>query len=463
MHNILFLMTDQLRWDALGRTGGWVKTPNLDRIAGEGVLFTQCFTNAPVCIPARVSLATGLYPHNTGVCSNVPDFDLDPASSTWMQALRSAGYRTSLFGKTHLHRHSGDLRDREPLMRAYGFDDVDEIGGPRASMHVGSHMTEGWERAGLWDIYKEDFRRRFAEKPYAARPSPLPLDQYADVYVGRQARDYLERYDRPEPWFCMVSFGGPHEPWDAPEPYASMYDPGSMPAPVPRLSPTPGRKAGHLDRYFAPGDPHSPEASADEIAAMRANYAGNVTLIDDQIGELLRTLERRGELERTIIAFASDHGEMNGDHGLIYKEQFLNGAVRVPLIVRAPGRHGAAAGTAVDSPIELFDLGPTLVELGGGEWRTARFAKSFAALLDGRPAAHRDEALVEVHGEYMVQDREWKLAVNRLGEPYLLFDLANDPDEQRNLVLDPQYRGQLDAMQLRLLRRLVASQRLLPD
>ncbi|MBT3601998.1 MAG: sulfatase-like hydrolase/transferase, partial [Candidatus Latescibacteria bacterium] len=125
--NLLLIMTDQQRWDAMGCSGGWVDTPNMDRIAADGVRFSNCVTNSPVCIPARLSLATGLYPHNTGVWQNM-GHTLSPNANTWMQAVRNAGYRTSLFGKTHLHPHGGDLRDREHLMHAYGLDDVNEIG-----------------------------------------------------------------------------------------------------------------------------------------------------------------------------------------------------------------------------------------------------------------------------------------------------------------------------------------------
>jgi len=115
--NLLLIMTDQQRWDAMGCSGGWVETPHMDRIAAEGVRFSNCVTNSPVCIPARLSLATGLYPHNTGVWHNM-GHTLSPHAGTWMQAVRDAGYRTSLFGKTHLHPHGGDLRDSEQLMHA---------------------------------------------------------------------------------------------------------------------------------------------------------------------------------------------------------------------------------------------------------------------------------------------------------------------------------------------------------
>ena len=230
--NILLLMTDQQRADAMGCTGGWVETPNMDRIANEGVRFSNCVTNSPICVPARLSLATGHYPHNTGVW-NHQDHTLSTDAKTWTQVVRSCGYRTSLFGKTHLHPTSGDLRSREHLLHAYGLDDVNEIGGPRACANCVSHMTSMWEKKGLWEKYKADLAERSRTKRYLVRPSAVGLEDYYDVYVGQQAKGYIESYDRSEPWFCWVSFGGPHMPYDTPEPYASKYHPDAMPSPVP--------------------------------------------------------------------------------------------------------------------------------------------------------------------------------------------------------------------------------------
>jgi arylsulfatase len=455
--NILFIMTDQQRWDALGCSGGWVRTPWMDRIASEGVRFSNCVTNSPVCIPARVSLATGLYPHNTGIWDNI-HYDMPESTPTWMQAVRAAGYRTSLFGKTHLHHHGGDLREREHLLHAYGLDDVDEIGGPRASTSVGSHMTARWERVGLWQRYREDYRERFTTKPHMVRPSALPFDEYADVYVGQQAKQYLKGYTRPEPWCCWVSFGGPHEPWDTPEPYASLYRPADMPPPAVRPRETGPRPQGALDRKLEHAKPLTP----DEIGALRANYAGNVSLIDAQIGEILQTIEARGELSNTVIAFSSDHGEMNGDAGLIYKNNFLNGAVRVPMLLRTPeSMKSPLAGTVSDSPVEWFDLGPTLVELAGGQLMHQQFAKSLQPALAGG-AEHRPFAISELDGEIMYMDRQWKMVLNAQGLTYLLFDRERDPGETTNLAGDRSAAGTRTELRLRILEHLVRTQAQLP-
>ena len=455
--NILFVMTDQQRADALGCVQDWMRTPSLDRIAAEGVRFTQCITTTPVCVPARVTLATGRYPHNNAVWNNM-DYTLPPDAPTWMRAIRDLGYRTSLFGKTHLHPHRGDLRERADLLQAYGLDDVDEIGGPRASTHVMSHMTAEWEHKGLLDAYREDYAERFANKPHVARPSTLPLEDYADVYVGQQAKRYLESYGRDQPWFCWVSFGGPHEPWDAPEPYASLYRPEDMPPPVPRPEADQPRPRGWLDHHM---EHNSPDLAPGDVGAMRANYAGNVTLIDEQIGQIVRVVEQRGELENTVIAFTSDHGEMNGDWDLIYKVNFLDGALRVPLLVRTPAT-AAAGGFASDALVENCDLGPTLVELAGGALEHGQFARSFCPALTSAAAAHRDDALSEFRGEFMLLTRDWKMALNRDGTSYLLFDRHADPRETRNLAGLPEYAATENDLRLAILERIAKTQLKVP-
>ncbi|MCW2798324.1 sulfatase-like hydrolase/transferase [Nocardioides sp.] len=450
--NILLVMTDQQRWDAMSCVSDWLVTPNIDWIARSGTRFSDAYTNSPVCIPARVSLATGRYPHNTGVWQNENDYTMPTETLTWMQGLRSAGYATSVFGKTHLHPHNGDLRDREHLVRAYGLDHVDEIAGPRATNITRSHMTDRWEEAGVYTAYRLDSRDRFATKAWVARPTPVPLEHYADVYVGQQAKAHLQEQDGTAPWFCWVGFGGPHEPWDAPEPYASMFDPESMPPPIEAAWPDQARPKGRLDRRMKRGPAFEPG----DVGRLRANYAGNMALIDDQIGEILGVVEARGELENTVVALVSDHGEMNGDFGLIYKQNFLNPSARVPFLIRAPGM---VAGATSSVPVELMDLGATLLELAGAEPMEGSFARSLVPVLEDPLRGHREAALSELSGEVMLATTEWKMALNKQGEIYLLFDLVNDPHETRNLAALPEVRDVEQDLRRLALERLVQTAR----
>lgn len=430
--NVLLFMTDQQRWDAVGCVGGWVKTPNMDWIAGKGVRFVNAYTNSPVCIPARVSLATGLYPHDLKLWDN-QTYLLSPNKRTWMRAVRETGYRTSLFGKTHLHPHRGDLRERRYLLDAYGLDDADEIAGPKASLGCKSNLTDLWKRERVYGDYRRDLTQRYDSKPWLTRPSPLPLELYPDVYVGTQARDYLRSYDRDLPWFCWVSFSGPHEPWDAPEPYASMYRPEDMPEPIMPEPQESRRPRGLLDRRL---DEPIPFEDGD-VARMRANYAGGVSLIDDQIGEVLKAVEERNELDNTIVALVSDHGEMNGDWGLIYKKNFLDGAVRIPFLLRVPGVTSGAESSAL---VELIDLGATLIDLVGGHVPKASKARSVRPVLEDPTRSHREVAISEFRHEVMIATTKWKLALNHQGKTYFMIDRERDPMETRNVAGDPRHR-----------------------
>ena len=404
---------------------------------------------AGLCIPARRSLATGHYPHNTGIWRNRTT-QLDPEAPNWIRAVREAGYRTSLFGKTHLNHAGHDLRTRAPLLTAQGIDDVYETVGPRQSARTLSHMTAEWESLGIWDAYQRDLAERFASKPHLVRPSPLGFEHYYDTHVGQKAKAYLEAYDRDQPWFCWVSFGGPHEPWDTPEPYFSHYDPEQMPPALSGDLRAGDRPRGQLDALFA----RMPALTPADVAALRANYAGNVSLIDDQIGQLFSVIERRGEWQNTVVVLCSDHGEMNGDYGLIYKGNFLNSAVRVPLLVKGP----AVARGVCEAPVEWFDVGPTLAEFAGAELDFAQFAVSLMASLRDPGVATRSEALSEIYQEVMVMDARWKCVVNAAGRVYLLFDLENDPNESTNLAGMPERHAVEERLRLRILERLMAAQ-----
>jgi choline-sulfatase len=229
-----------------------------------------------------------------------------------------------------------------------------------------------------------------------------------------------------------------------------------MPPPVQPADDQHDRPRGQLDRRL---EKSALDLEPADVARLRANYAGKVTLIDDQVGALLRVVEDRGELEDTVVAFVSDHGEMNGDYNLLYKHNFLNPAVRVPFIVRLPANRRTSTGGAVtETMVELMDLGATLVELAGGKHPRRSLARSVVPVLEDPSRSHREAALSEMRREHMIATPDWKLAVNREGEPYLLFDLRSDPTETRNLAAVREY-GDVEERMKQLLDTTVAAAR----
>ncbi|MBQ9080423.1 MAG: sulfatase-like hydrolase/transferase [Clostridia bacterium] len=450
--NILFLMADQFRGDAMSCVGGKANTKNLDEIASEGVVFTQCSTTAPLCVPARVALFSGKYAHTTGAWDN-KKFILSPDANIWSKEIKNQGYNTALIGKTHLHGGGGDIIGREPLVNAYGFDMVNEMTGPHACLTARTYMTEEWREKGLFDAFCEDINRR-GKAPFA-QPSPLPLEDYYDVYVGKHGREFLENAESDKPWFCHISFGGPHEPWDTPEPYASMYDPADMPKPLPRMKDAnPDRPRGVTDGLMSKAKISCNEEQAAEI---RADYCGGCALIDEQIGRIIDVIKARGEWDNTVVLFTSDHGEMNGDHGFVNKRTFLDGALNVPLIIRTP-ETAKQGGKKCDALVSLMDVGPTLVELAGGKIEYEQFGKSLCGVLDGSEAQPRDYVLSELSGEIMYMDNEWKIVVNAEGDVYMLFDRVNDKNEQNNLAASAEAQEITHRLREKMLKAIMQTQ-----
>ena len=431
--NILFVMTDQLRFDALGVTGGYVRTPHIDSIAQTGVCFTQCHTTAPVCIPARISLATGRYPHQIPIWQHDNNYTLSTTFPTWMQAVRDAGYRTSIFGKTHFHPHKGDLRAYESLMHDFGLDDVYEIIGHHSGELSTSYLTDYWKEKGLLEAFIADMRSRMTATKPEARASVLNKDDYRDSYVGRKAAEYLSGYNRDEPWMCWVSFPGPHDPWDAPLPYDTMYDPSQLPPPIPRKDFGLFRDC-ILKARMSMRDKSNADLTLEEVANLRANYFGKVSLIDDQVGHILEVIKQRGEMDNTLIVFTSDHGDMNGDHGLFLKSCFFDAAVRVPLIIKQPGNAQNRSSVQSNALVELMDVGSTIADYAQSQTHEFFEAKSLKPLVEGATSTHRDMVLSEFKGELMLADAHWKVVINQRGKVAQLFNRVADPDEQTNLA-----------------------------
>jgi len=432
--NLLLIMSDQHRHDWYGMAGAsWTRTPNLDRLAGSGLRFTQATCNSPLCAPARISLATGLQPHRIGAMSNQAVLPL--STPTYYQALRESGYRVACVGKIDLHKpnpfngRDGNL----PITYAYGFTDPVECEG---KMHAG----QGWDWAtgspkpngpydhyllkrGKLETFCADYRHRLRDLPvWYAADSVLAAEDCEDAYIGRRAREFIERVSDESPWHLFVSFVGPHDPWDPPTSYAEHFRDTAVPAPVAdTLEDKPQWQ--HRKATSQAG------ATAEEISVVRRQYSAWLELIDDQIGAILAALRQRGLAGNTYVLYCSDHGEMLGDHGLYQKSVAYDSALRVPLVAAGPR---IAPGVS-DALVELSDIHPTLLDLAEVEVRPGLDAQSFAPLLRGVATTHRSDAVAELSSFRLLRTRRYKYVenVNDLPE---LYDLQADPSEMHNLA-----------------------------
>ncbi len=429
-------MPDQFRWDALGCAGHPVfRTPHLDRLAASGVRFTCAYATSPLCMPARASVMSGTYPHNHHIQANSGRLPADDES--FPQLLQRAGYHTAYIGKSHFYEHGRgvDMVANEPYMHARGWDYVHETPGPQAATNTASYLSRYWESKGIWQAYRDDYARRAREGgATAVWPSPHSEEDFLDSYIGARALEWLQQVDTSRPFCAWVAFGGPHTPWDAPGHYAEMYDPKDVPDPVPAADPPAWVPPVARQHMLAGRDERfTPEVSR----RCMANYGGKVTLVDDLIGRLLNELDARGLAENTLVIFWSDHGEMGGDHLLHGKVVFYEASARIPMIVRWPA--AITAGQVSDALVEQIDVFGTVVDAAGLERSKRAFAKSLLPLACGTTDKIHEAVHSEVRRTIMHRDERYKYAVDPQGQGYLLHDMAEDPQERRNLVGHPDF------------------------
>lgn len=458
--NIVVVMSDQHRADMMGCAGDpSVHTPGLDSLVARGVRFSRVFCQGPLCMPARASFMTERYVRDHGVYDNWAE--IDPGSPTYVWALREAGYHTALIGKAHLYRDEGlDARhtdDLAPRLQQLGFSEVtettDKFIGP-----IANRYTDFLAERGLLDTY----RRHVADRSYQgenedgqnatkrvpmwdATPMPVPLDAYIDVWHGATAAGWIEDYDRAEPFFLFVGFPGPHDPWDAPREAVDAYRGVdiSMPASTrrPDLDGT-GRYRALLESFLWVSDSETMTDGA--IAAMRRAYAADVTLIDQGVASIVAALEARGLLERTWVIYTSDHGEMAGNHSLMSKCVLYDPAVRVPLIIRPPG---GSEPRVVDSIVEHIDVPATVREIGAAPPLMESAGRSLLPAVAGDPGDPRQLSVSENWGFAAFTTDRHKLVVDEDAvTPCQLFDRAEDPDEDRNLLVDPSSKTTVDEL-----------------
>lgn len=484
--NVLWIMTDQHRADAVGYMGNDViQTPHLDRLAAGAVVFEHAYCQSPVCMASRGSVFTGRYPQAIGIRGMGL---LPPAETTFPEVLRRRDYRTGAFGKVHLTPQQytrqqlqseyptldwrrfigdaaiGDIPD-DPVKTNYGFEeyvgDEDALRGP----------FHDWLRREAPALRDAGPGQRFEGGPADLFVSPYPSSHHPTTFVARCAAEFIERQAQPapgQPWMAFCSFVAPHHPFAAPADQIARYPLGDVPLPA--------AKGGvDIDRSricarLAEAIDESRLYSEEIQRRMVQHYYASISLIDDGVGLVLDTLRRTGQFENTIVVFVADHGEFLGHHGLWRKPSFhYDDTVRVPLLLAG----GGLAPRRETGLVELVDLCPTLLSLldlpappgvQGRDWSRALRERQTVGREDIYSDMYDMDPMVfgKAGGPYAacltVRSEAWKLNVypdvaTPCGQ---LFDLRSDPDETTNLFDAPAHRERRDEMMWRLMTRMHA-------
>ena len=421
--DVIIFMPDQWSPRFLGFEGSQVSTPNIDLLAQEGTVFDSCYTPCPVCMPARVCLTSGQYPHNLKIWGNGP-YNQDPEDCRLFRDMKAAGYYTSQVGK--VHRYSGPswkkwATSMKQLFEDSGIDHMDKLVTPFTIQHASGEYKERLVALGLFDAYAADSRERIIKNQYLVRPAVVAPEDHPDAYTADRALDLIQRHPADKPLFLFVTFSGPHTPLDASGKYETMYPPSTLKL-LPNVRP-----------FQRDGTDYGPA----EVQEMYASYFGKMTMIDDQIGRIFDALKQRGTWDDTLIAFTSDHGDMLGSQGRVSKGVFYEESARVPMIVRWPGH--VPAGHRSDALVQLFDVYPTAVEAAGGKLSDNHYAQSLIPLAAGTSATARDAVFSEIaskgHKNFMCRMGDYKWFVLQ-GTEYF-FNVKADPYEMNNLINDP--------------------------
>lgn len=439
--NIILIMTDQQRSDTINALGApWMKTPALDRLVREGTAFTNCYVTSPVCVGSRASLFTGMYPHSTGVFTN-----FHPWEPTWVQWLADAGYHCVNIGKMHINPYDakGGFHQRffvENKDRPLFLDEH-----PRA-------LYDEWDKAlHARKLQKPSRYTRFSTDAQGYRdalgafPWHLDEDMHSDMFVGDHAVWWLKERKSTAPLFLQIGFPGPHPPYDPLPRYLDEYKDVNIPVPEPTEEELAAQPPSHrilrnnMIRNNYDSVSWKDRPSCEELLRIRRHYAANVTMIDDKVGEIMKTLDERGYLDNAIVIFTSDHGDALGDHGHIQKWTMYDGSVKVPLIFWSKTMVGQGHN---DSLVQLMDIAPTALEAAGVTPPASFEARSLWPILRGQTPQIREAAYselardhIQTGAEYIVmrRDARWKI-VYYLGEPDgELYDMENDPAELHNL------------------------------
>ena len=419
--NILLLMPDQLRADFVGCYGaGFARTPHLDSLAETGTRYTHAISPHPLCVPARASLLTGHNAVSTGVMTNGNWLRPDHAACgmpTIAEVLAEAGYLTAAIGKMHFM----------PWDAAEGFQ-FRRIAEDKRHIHIEDDYADFLAERGFSKPHGPD-EEGYAENLMASI-SALPPELQVDNWVKDETLAFLRgRIDQAQPFFAMIGFPGPHDPYNPPEEMLKGWDPETMPAAFPATDATEIFRKGQIAQNRKGSAAIDMEAFPDRVKQrIRVHYSALTQNIDDCIGEILRGLESAGLSRNTVVIATSDHGDLLGDFGLLGKNNFLEPSVRIPLIARTPFQSTQVSEGGI---VTLTDLFATIAALADTEVSSRGDSYPLPGVTDTN--RRRDVALGLIGSGIMITDGRYKLSRYKNGLA-TLYDLASDPTEQHNLI-----------------------------
>ena len=426
--NFLIIMVDQLNGTFFpDGPADWLHTPNLKRLASNSVRFKNAYTASPLCAPGRASFMSGQLPSQNGVYDNAAEFS--STIPTYAHHLRRAGYQTCLSGKMHFvgpdQLHGFEERLTTDIYPA-DFGWTPDYSKPDERIEWWYHNLGSVTGAGIGEISNQ-------------------LEYDDEVAFNAKSKIYdLARGHDPRPWCLTVSFTHPHDPYVARKKYWDLYENCSHLLPeVSKISYE--NHDAHSKRIFDANDWRSYEIDDVMIERSRRAYFANISYLDDQIGELLKTLEETDQ--EAILIFVSDHGDMLGERGLWFKMSFFEGSARVPLMISA----SSMSSQVINSPVSTIDLCPTICELAGvtmSEVKPWIMGESLCGIMRGEK--RQSPVLMEYAAEashapmVCIRRERWKYIFCSL-DPEQLFDLDKDPNELDNLIENTDYKSTIQS------------------
>jgi choline-sulfatase len=439
--NILFIMADQFNAGCISALGSQVRTPHLDRLVKEGLVFDRAYCNSPICGPSRCSIATSQYPHTHGILGNAIHGMDDRNPDTLGAVLRRGGYQTAVVGKSHMIRNwdseayehirycdMADCDPHDPLDNHY-FRYLHEQG-----------MAHLYDLGTLPDSHPGSRMRAFN--------SAIPDRHSLETWTGDTALAFLEQRDKHRPFFLHLSFQRPHEPLTVPHDRGLLYSPEEIELPANAEDWFSTKFAGkpssmHEHARQTGGYPYIPEDKQD-LRRQLAYYYSLITIIDEQIGRMLQRLDQSGDGQETIVVFTADHGDFAGEHGMMLKNMGIYEAVhRVPLIMKAPN---VSPNRRTGAFVESIDIYPTLCELVNVAVPDSIEGRNLVGVLNGEEI-HRKHVIAEWDFEPRYANRvnairtpQYRFVYYGKDQDGELYDLERDPGELYNVYAEESYR-----------------------